>query len=788
MDKKLKTVRDTLLDKLKKFFSHYVSAEGTVQKENLYPRLNSAAKGIGMGVAAFFFGRAEMVFSVNPFGTALLCASGKHLPFIYVGLLISSLFSVGMAIPNFLMYTMGVVLRFIVSYTLLEKKRSPLFAEAMGYRALVSIAMMFMTGLYRCISGGFLWFDFFATVTAMTVTPLLTVIYCGVFIEKNRFTSYHDLGMAALMASCVYSLNDIRLLGFSLSAVLAFGLSLYISKECGMLRGGIAGLISGIAYNVIYAPLFAMTGLISGLLWKTGTAFATVAALIAGVVYGIYMDGFSSLRLLAPDLLAGALIFIPLAKTDLLPRPLIFSGNGTLPDNYADKIAVAQKKDEDATKRFKAMSMAFTSLSRTFYELSNAQKRPEFSKVKDRCRSCFDKYCADCSRNIICWDRQYEDTAEALTKIAADIYGGELITVAHIPEFLSRRCSHISEITEEINRGYSRQLEDAMRGDKAEIFAIDYEAMSKLLEDAIKDNAKEYEIDADLTAKLKSSARYLNLACSNLAAYGKRRKQIIAGGVELARVKMGVEEICRSFERVVGAPLKGPDFSVEKGFITMTMSSRRMFKAESARISAKKENEDINGDCISFFENSEDYFYALLGDGMGSGKDAALASRLATVYLDRMLRSGNKKEQSVAMLNSFLRQKSSESFTTIDLLEVDLLTGEACFIKSGAAPSYILRGSSLFKIASSSIPVGITKKLQAEEVKFKLEENDTVVMISDGIAQTFEDGLWLMDMLTNDWKKGMSCADMCERILEEARERNGDRDDMTVGMVKVVRN
>ena len=69
-----------------------------------------------------------------------------------------------------------------------------------------------------------------------------------------------------------------------------------------------------------------------------------------------------------------------------------------------------------------------------------------------------------------------------------------------------------------------------------------------------------------------------------------------------------------------------------------------------------------------------------------------------------------------------------------------------------------------------------------------MEENDTVVMISDGIAQTFEDGLWLMDMLTNDWKKGMSCADMCERILEEARERNGDRDDMTVGMVKVVRN
>ncbi len=786
MDNKLKTLKDGFLEKLKKFFSHYVSTDISTQKQSLNRRLNFVVRGLGLGVMSFFFGRAEIAFSVIPFGSALLCASEKYVPFIYIGLLTSSLFSVGLAIPVFLMYSMGILLRFIISYGLLEKQRSPLFGEAIGYRALTSIVMMFMMGVYRCIAGGFLWYDLFATILGMTITPLITVLYCGVFAEKHRFTSYHDIGMAALMASCIYSLNGYTLLGFSLSAILSFGLSLHISKECGMLRGGIAGLIAGTAYNLLYAPLFAMTGLISGLFWKTGTSAATLAAVASGIIYGVYVDGFSSLRLLAPDLLAGSLIFIPLARAELLPKPLLFSGSGTLPHNYADKIAVAQKKEEDSTKRFMAMSQAFTSLSKTFYELSNAQRRPDFEKVRNRCRTCFEKHCEQCTKSVICWDKEYEATQAALTQIASDIYGGGIATASHLPENINRRCSKAEEILDEINCGYSKQLEEAMKSDKAEVFAIDYEAMSALLEDAIKENTREYEIDAPLTSKLKSSARYLNLSCSNLAVYGKRRKQIIAGGVDFARVKMGVEEIRRSFERIVGVCLTGPDFSVEKGYITMTMASRRLFKVQASKASQKKENEDINGDCLSFFENSEDYFYTLLGDGMGSGRDAALASRLATVYLDRMLRSGNKKEQSVAMLNSFLRQKSCESFTTVDLLEIDLLSGEACFVKSGAAPSYVLRGTSIFKIESNSMPVGIAKELRAEEVKFKLEEKDIVVMVSDGIVGSFDDGLWLMDILTNEWKKGMSTDDMCARILDEARQRKGERDDMTVGMVKVV--
>ncbi|MBR4882185.1 MAG: hypothetical protein IKU19_09630, partial [Clostridia bacterium] len=287
MDNKLKTFKDSFFEKLKAFFSIYVTADRALPKENVYRRLNFAAKGLMLGLIAFFLGRTEIFFSASPFGAALLSAAGKYTPFIYIGLITSSLFSVGMAIPYFLMYSMGLLLRFIISYWLLEKKRSPLFAEPVSYRALCAAVMMFMMGIYRCISGGFLWYDLFGTLIGMLTAPALALLYFPVFEKKHRFTSWHDLGMAALMASCVFSVRGVSVLGFSVSAVTAFGIALYISKECGMLKGGVAGLIAGLAHNVFYAPLFSVAGLISGLFWKTGTVAATGAALLCGIIYGV---------------------------------------------------------------------------------------------------------------------------------------------------------------------------------------------------------------------------------------------------------------------------------------------------------------------------------------------------------------------------------------------------------------------------------------------------------------------------------------------------------------------
>ena len=211
------------------------------------------------------------------------------------------------------------------------------------------------------------------------------------------------------------------------------------------------------------------------------------------------------------------------------------------------------------------------------------------------------------------------------------------------------------------------------------------------------------------------------------------------------------------------------------------MSSVRRLSAELFCVSRGREG--VSGDVICSFENREDYFYALISDGMGSGSDAAYASGICGIFLEKMLSAGNSMSSSLKMLNNLMRNKGSEASATIDLLELDLIASRACFVKSGAAPSYVRRGDDLFRIRSKTVPIGILRALDAEQTAFDIKEGDLIIMLSDGIAQTPEEAPWLVEILS-------SCEDsepreLAERLLERARVENGEGDDMTVGVVRI---
>ena len=169
---------------------------------------------------------------------------------------------------------------------------------------------------------------------------------------------------------------------------------------------------------------------------------------------------------------------------------------------------------------------------------------------------------------------------------------------------------------------------------------------------------------------------------------------------------------------------------------------------------------------------------------MGSGRDAALTSRLSAVFLSKMLKAGNTKATALEMLNTIVRNNGLECFATVDLLEIDLISGQACFVKSGAAPSYVLRSGSLFRIEADNCPIGITRELQSEQISFTLMDGDVVVLLSDGVACDLEEALWVADMLT-EWQGDGNLGGICKKIVDEAKRRNGGRDDVSAAMIKI---
>ena len=88
---------------------------------------------------------------------------------------------------------------------------------------------------------------------------------------------------------------------------------------------------------------------------------------------------------------------------------------------------------------------------------------------------------------------------------------------------------------------------------------------------------------------------------------------------------------------------------------------------------------------------------------MGTGEDAAAESVEAVQILERFLRSGVEPATAMKILNSvmLLRNGDEWGFATVDLMCVDLFTGETSFYKYGAAPSYVRSGGSVRRVSAS---------------------------------------------------------------------------------------
>ncbi|MBQ8400515.1 MAG: SpoIIE family protein phosphatase, partial [Clostridia bacterium] len=331
------------------------------------------------------------------------------------------------------------------------------------------------------------------------------------------------------------------------------------------------------------------------------------------------------------------------------------------------------------------------------------------------------------------------------------------------------------------------------------------------------------------------------LSCHDFAAgsvnvYGARHKRIFVHDIDLTGTRMGGEEIAALFGSVVGLPLTAPEFSLNGPVLSMEMHTKECAHCEwgkcarsaaslSAFSTGSPEQPESAGDTNfreftetrnytetrdfstgSFFSGRADSMpecdripsgdtvsaftgdgkqYMLLSDGMGTGRMAALTSGMAAVFLERMLTAGATMETALKMLNGVIRAGCDECAATVDLCEIDLVTMEARFVKSGAAPSFVIRDGSLFRLQSKTVPIGILRALDAEMIRFTVQPGDAVVMLSDGIARSFEECPWLLDFLSTD--EDIQHGDVqraAEKIVEQAAAR-GARDDITAGVMRI---
>lgn len=198
----------------------------------------------------------------------------------------------------------------------------------------------------------------------------------------------------------------------------------------------------------------------------------------------------------------------------------------------------------------------------------------------------------------------------------------------------------------------------------------------------------------------------------------------------------------------------------------------------------KKDGETVSGDAGTYFKRSDGTLYVLLCDGMGSGPQANRESTLALRLLEQFLQAGVDTEHALVTLSSALALRGEEAggFTTIDLLQVDLFSGDGVVFKLGAAPTYVRKGGTVRRIVGAALPAGLSADQRTAPDRFPLHlsPGDCVLMVSDGVAGTGEDG-WLRERFAQF--QGDSPKELAADLI--AHSPQGATDDRTALVVRI---
>lgn len=214
--------------------------------------------------------------------------------------------------------------------------------------------------------------------------------------------------------------------------------------------------------------------------------------------------------------------------------------------------------------------------------------------------------------------------------------------------------------------------------------------------------------------------------------------------------------------------------------------------AEKYRVSVfaqqePKQGQAVCGDTLIHFAKGGKY-YVILCDGMGCGEAALAESRLTARLFTEFLKAGFEKETAVNMINSALALKADkESFSTVDLLEINLETGVCEFLKIGSAQSFLKTKSDIEVISSKALPIGILESVEVTAEQRALKNNDMILMVSDGVGEAGS------GVLKNEWIKKMIMLEnrddneLAKLILVGAKARMLFSDDITSVVIRINR-
>ncbi len=563
--------------------------------------------------------------------------------------------------------------------------------------------------------------------------------------RREEITAGQRGGMLVLLGAVLLALEPIGHEGVSLGRCLGGGLVLWAAYLGGSSAGAVWGIVLGMGVDLaregqtLHAVLWTLGGLAAGGASKRGrvvTALPWLGVFLLGAPWTADLD--TALACGVEGVLS-ALLFLAIPKKRLsLGERLVVCGGERVTDPGGAGAA---------RQRLKGAAQAYRTLCHTLKEsLRPPDNDGDVSLVFDRAAG---RVCRGCANQKLCWQRDYSSTFNALNDATAPMVERGRALAEDFPMYFSSRCVKMPEFLEGVNEEltalfYRRQYQARIR-DSREAVCRQYAQLADLLYETAGELGGELLPDPELRRALRRYAAQRGIKAEAFAYRDSR-------GLLRARLEgadcgaLASDKEVTQLSGILGRPMR----LERRGDGEVVLVEQEPFKALAGVALRKKDGETVSGDAGTYFKRADGKVYLLLCDGMGSGEQASRESGLAIRLLEQFLQTGIPADHALLTLTSALALRGEETggFTTVDLLEIDLFTGDGALYKLGAAPTYVRQGDSIRRLAGTSLPAGLAEGTREAVDKFRLHlsPGDCVLMVSDGICGSGEDG-WLLERL-----------------------------------------
>lgn len=805
-------------------------------KEN-FIKQNFSKQSVLIYILAFMVSTVQFGNDMAPFAIAIIAAiTANNIPILipYVITCIGTF--IGFGGSGLLTYILTSLIFMALSIFVIPK-----INEVTDQKRLMPhlIVATFLVQVVKILFGPILIYDILSAI-------LFTIIAC-IFYKifnssisvikdsktKKAFAIEELIGTSLLIAIAIAAFREISIFGFSIRNILSVLVVLILGWQNGILVGATSGVTIGVVIAIIQngdpvqIAAFAISGMIAGLLNKIGKIGVIIGFLLGNIILSYAANGNTHSVIMVQEILIASIGLLAMPKNMKINIEDFVKDIKYLPKAPDNRL----EQKEDMVYKLNNVSDAISEMANTYKEAAATvleENEVEYTKNKEIFVTELENNINDLKDNVL-YDDLIDDESPIIDDIfkllteKAEITRKELLNIFenhnnYILGFDDSAVSNklmdeIDKMVKAINASYRVSRinfiwkKKIVENKEAMVSQLDgiSKTISNLADDITtkKVNGKEINEKEELLKlfeQKKIEVKELNI---NKEKNGKIEIGIYINPCEdYNSTNLEIEE-CKSdkIKQIITKFYKQEfevqlvDCSIQKAtdICYFKYISKNKYKLQIGLAKAKKDGSPVSGDTTLKMKLQDGKQLIAISDGMGSGPNARKSSKIAVQMLKRLLISGFNKETSLDMINSSMCLNSEDdSYATLDIAIFDLYEGNVEFIKNGASPTYIKNRRHVDVIKNITLPAGILNNIELKISDRDIEENEILVMCSDGIAESnaeYENKeLWLKYLL--EQMETENVQKMADIILAEAIDNNYGipKDDMTVIVCKIEKN